>query len=852
MSRIVKKIDAKFMINRLKYTTAIALIAITGSAAIASAQQEQTVNENAPATHGAAALPSAAPTVSAASYTNLMKALGRLKPAGATGPGSTSALIGGGLETMPLHHLPPHPLGTRLAGESDSRTWPFYAGAARLGRPAVFRLSYLNAVSVMPEGSFLEVSINGEALYKGPIFASTEPKSIDIEIPPQLLALGYNAITVKANQRHRVDCTPDATYELWTDIVESGTGFITDGTESLLSTLADLPSVTPSADGKIRLRTLLPDRPSDAQIQNAFDLAQMVALAGDFASPVIEIGEGFGPGIDVFVGSKAELMARAPDLAEGLKGEGPFYVSAEPETGAIFVALVMDGDITRETMRKAVPVGDVQGTPLGLTTLAMFSPARIFEGRRTSLRGLGFQDEDFSGRLYRRSFQVNLSPDFYPADYDVVKLDLTAAYAPGLSSRSAMTVRVNGVTKTSIALGNTNGAVMKNKSIELALSSFKAGRNTIEIEARLNKDTDIAECVPLTGNAETSRFLLSPESTIVMPPIGHFGMLPDLGNTLRSGFPYVNTGNLGQTTIFMADRQEQTLAAAASIIAHLAGVAGQPVDFKLQTGFPRGDETNAIIVGELDAIPAVVTDTMRNIDGGKLRMQWQKTANAPVQPADGEKPAVDKLPTGSITALGQDGQPAEAAGPVTNPEEELRKFRERWTATGEQGSYLNILTGIQEAIAAKLVDAGLRQSADRLPDTLDVGESHLIVAQSLSPSGRGVWTLVTAKDALSLTVELERFLRPEPISEAKGLAIGFNAKTAAVINAGNADQRSGILGAKTFTNMRLVIAGWLSNNPFIYVIGLLSVVLLGGFTAHRFLMRHGRQDGHVTGTGEHG
>ncbi len=828
----------------LKQTTALALMCFLSAVPLVLAQ-DQAADKNADA------VSTAAPAVAPASYGNIMKALARLKPIGGSGNGIAGTMVGDGLTGMPLHHLPPHPLGIRLAGESDSRTWPFYAGASRLGRPAIFRLSYLNAVSVMPEGSFLEVSINGEPLYKGPIHASTEAASIDIEVPPQLLALGYNAITIKANQRHRVDCTPDATYELWTDIVESGTGFITDGTESLLSTLADLPSVTPSADGKVRLRALLPDRPSDAQIQNAFDLAQMVALAGDFASPVIEIGEGFGPGIDIFVGSKADLMARAPDLAESLKGEGPFYVSAEPETGAIFVALVMDGEITRETMRKAVPVGDVQGTPLGLQTLAMFSPARIFEGRRTSLRGLGFQDEDFSGRLYRRSFQVNLSPDFYPADYDVVKLDLTAAYAPGLSSRSAMTVRVNGVTKTSIALGNTSGAVMKNKSIELALSAFKAGRNTIEIEARLNKDTDIAECVPVAGSTEESRFLLSPESTIVMPPIGHFGMLPDLGNTLRSGFPYVNTKSLGLTTIFMADRQEQTLAAAASIIAHLAGVAGQPVNFKLQTGFPRGDETNAIIVGELNAIPAIVTDTMRNIDGGKLRMHWQKLDDAVLPPANGAEPVmVDKLPTGSIAAFAQDGSNAEAAGPVVNPEEELRKFRERWTSTDENGSYFGIFTIIQERIAAMLVDAGLRPSENRLPDVLDAAESNLVVAQSLSPSGRGVWTLITAKDALSLTVELERFLRPEPISEATGLAIGFNAKTATVLNAGTADIRAGILGEKSFVNMRLVIAGWLSNNPFVYVFGLLSIVLLGGWIAHRFLMGHGRQNGHVTGTGD--
>jgi cellulose synthase operon protein B len=832
---------------------ALAMVTLAATMALpiakAEAQQAATAAENAPASNGASALPQA-PTVSAREFPNLLKAIQRLKPNSAVGPGATNATVGGGLSASPLHHLPPHPLGTRLSGESDSRTWPFYAGANQLGRPATFRLSYMNAVAVMPEGSFIEVFVNGEIVQKMPIHASVEPSTIDIEVPAQLLALGYNAITVKASQRHRVDCSPAATYELWTDIIENGTGFVTDGTESLVSTVADLPSVTPSADGKIRLRTLLPDRPSDQKVQNAFDLAQMIALAGDFSSPVIEIGEGFGPGIDLFVGSRAELMARAPDLAEMLTGPGPFHVVAEPQTGAIFVALIMEGEITRETMRKAVPIGKVQGTPLGLQTLAMFSPARIFEGRRTTLRALGFQDEEFAGRLYRRSFQLNLSPDFYPADYDVVKLDLTGAYAPGLSSRSAMTVRVNGITKTSIALGNARGATFKNKSIELALSAFKAGRNTIEVEAWLSKDGDVAECVPLTGNAETPRFMLSPDSTIIMPSIAHFGLLPDLGNSLRSGFPYVGASSLGTTKVFMADRQEQTLAAAAATIAHLASVAGQPVDFELQTGFPRGDESNAIIIGEIDAIPAVVTDTMSHIDGGKLRMKWQKPRSGQGSPeAEGQ---VDTMPTSAITTLGEGGAGETPGAPVVNPEEELRKFRERWTDTGESGGYLNILHGVQERIATILIDAGLRESADRLPDVLDPAASSLLVAQSLSPAGRGVWTLVTAKDAPSLTGELERFLRPEPISQATGLAVGFSAKTALVVNAGNPDLRSGILGKRSFGNLRLVIAGWLSNNPFVYVVGLLSAVLLGGLISHRFLQRHGRQDGHVTGTGLHG
>jgi hypothetical protein len=822
------------LLRTLSAATALAVILAVGQAI------RPAVAQDAPA----------ATLVDPGDFTNIKRAIERLKPAGKLQGGATAATIGDGLQGVRLHHLAPHPLGPRLSGESDSRTWPFHAGASELGRPAVFRLAYMNAVSIMPEGSFLEVLVNGERVHRQPIQATVEPSQIDIEIPANLLALGYNAITVKATQRHRVDCTPDATYELWTDIVESATGFLKDGTETLVSSLADLPAVTPSEDGKVRLRTLLPDRPTDQQVQNAFDLAQIIALAGDFASPVIEIGEGFGPGIDLFVGSAEELRARAPDLADSLTGPGPFHIVAEPQTGAIFVALVMEGDITREAMRKAVPIGEVNGTPLGLQTLAMFSPARIFEGRRTTLRALGFQNEEFSGRLYRRSFQINLSPDFYPADYDVVRLNLSGAYVSGLSSRSAMTVRVNGVTKTSIALGNTNGAVLRNKQIELALSAFKAGRNQVEIEARLAREGDVPECMALTGADAEPRFMLSPDSTIIMPPIAHFGMLPDLGNSLRSGFPYVSASTTTPATVFIADREEQTLSAAASIIAHLAGVSGQPIPFKLQTGLPRGDEDNAIIVGAINAIPAAVTDLMPALNASQLRQAW--VAAAPSAPADEAAPAIDTLPTNSIAAFAQEAADGATLEGVTDPEAELRRFRERWTTTEESSGLVSIMHRTQEWIAAALADAGLKEGAEELPARLEAGESRLAVAQNLSPGGRGVWTVFTAPDALTLSSELQRFLRPEPIAGVSGMAVGFSSKTAEILNAGAPDTRAGILGSSSFGNMRLVIAGWLSNNPFVYVGGLIGLVLIGGLSANRFLMRNGRQDGHVTGTGEHG
>lgn len=781
-------------------------------------------------------------------YSKILGALDKLKPS-ITGRGAvTGAFVGGAFAPAQLRHLPAHPLGNRLAGESDSRTWPFYVSAAQLGKPAVFRLSYMNAVSVMPESSELALYINGERIHQMPILSSVEPSQTDIVIPAELLALGYNAITVAATQRHRVDCSPNATFELWTDIIESGTGFVTSDLGYNIASLADLPSVILSADGKVRIRALLPDKPTDVQLRNFYDFAQMIALAGDFKSPVVEIGESFGPGIDMFVGSRAELMARAPDLADELVGPGPFYIVSNQDTGTLFLALIIEGEITPDSLRRAVPIAEVQGTPLGIQTLATFSPARVYEGRRTTLRALGFQDEEFKGRLYRRSFKVALSPDFYPADYDVVRLSLSAAYMPGLSRKSGITVRVNGVTNTSIVLGNANGDVFTNKGIELALSAFKAGQNTIEIEASLARATDTSECPLGTVANEPARFMLSPESAILMPEIAHFGLLPNLGNALRSGFPHIGTSDLGETAVFLGNREPGTLSAAGSVIAHLASVAGRPMNFVVRTGFPRGDETNAIILGPLNELAGGVVENLEFVDVGKTRVAWSKSDL--LQPGDGEAPVeVDASPTGAVGDIPELAAPADAAAAASR---DLESFRAKWTGERNESAQYPTLHKAQEWLTNMLADVGVSQSANDLPARLNGETSELIVTQSLAPSGRGAWTVFTARDANSLATQMERFLRPEPVSQIEGQAVGFDAKTADLVNAGIAASGSGVLGAKSFTNLRLVFAGWLSNNPLIYLVMIVSAIGLAGVAANRFLKTSGRQDGHMTGTGSHG
>ena len=782
----------------------------------------------------------------AQTYDKTLSALDALRPLSTPMNETTGAFVGGGFAASQLRHLPAHPLGSRLAGESDSRTWPFYVSAAQIGKSATFRLSYMNAVAVMPEGSVMDVYVNGDKVHSMAIISSIEPSQVDITIPPQLTSVGYNAVTVSVRQRHRVDCSPLATYELWTDIVDNGTGFVDAGGSNMISSLADLPAVTLSADGKVRIRALLPDKPSDQTLQNFFDFAQMITLAGGFNSPVIEIGESFGPGIDIFVGTHAELSTRAPDLAGELNGPGPFYIVSNADTGTMFMAMVTDEPLTRGELRSAVPIAEVQGSPLGLQALAAFSPARVYEGRTTTLRALGFRDEEFNGRLYRRSFQVVLSPDFYPADYDVVKLNLSAAYAPGLSRKSGMAVLVNGVTNTSIALSNTNGDIFENKGIELALSAFKAGQNRIEIETFLIKEEDTEDCpVNISASEEPARFLLSPSSSIELPNVAHFGLLPDLGNTLRSGFPHVGASEIGETEIFLGNRDEGTLSAAGSVVAHLAASAGQPVNFVVKTGFPRGDESNAIMIGAVNELSQNVTQNMSFVDMSATRVAWTQPRQLETLDPNGTEITVDTAPTGALE-LSADGSDDDAAS------EELKRFREKWTGDAAERARFPVLHRLQERITGWLADAGGAKSDGQLPMRLNGETSDLIITQDLAPSGRGVWTTITARDSNELSLQLERFLRPEPISLTTGQAVGFSARTADIINAGHPEKRSGILGAHSFTNLRLVVAGWLSNNPVIYLLIISVAIIIGGLAANRFLKTSGRQDGHATGTGEHG
>ncbi len=122
----------------------------------------------------------------------------------------------------PLRPFPALSSSLRLSGEESDLQWPVYLTEAQSREHLRLRIGYLAAISVVPDASFLTAKVNGVAVGRSEIKAPGAIRIIEFDIPGDLLKPGYNALEIAGVQRHRVDCSLDATYELWTQIDRPG------------------------------------------------------------------------------------------------------------------------------------------------------------------------------------------------------------------------------------------------------------------------------------------------------------------------------------------------------------------------------------------------------------------------------------------------------------------------------------------------------------------------------------------------------------------------------------------------------------------------------------------------------
>jgi len=211
-----------------------------------------------------------------------------------------------------LHRFGPDRLQLRFEGETSAKSWPIYVTAAEAQTRARIHLGFTNAISVMPEASNLSISVNDVAVAQTPIAAATDPGALDVELPRGLLSQGFNNIRVAVTQRHRVDCSMEATYELWTQIDPASSGLAFPGVaDPHIEMLDDLAAISPDASGATTIRLVLPDEADATAFDNAVRAVEAVAIRAGVQRPRVEVvgGVGDSAGLYVLAGQRGYLTS---------------------------------------------------------------------------------------------------------------------------------------------------------------------------------------------------------------------------------------------------------------------------------------------------------------------------------------------------------------------------------------------------------------------------------------------------------------------------------------------------------------------------------------------------------------
>jgi hypothetical protein len=727
--------------------------------------------------------------------------------------------------------LPAAARDLEFAGEYARRSFAVHLTDAEAASARELRLKISDrAVSVLPETAGLFAFVNGRPVgaLAGPDIAG----GADIRLPlvPAQLVPGFNEIRLEARQGHRVDCTVESGYELWTRLDPSQSGIVYGQPQAAprgADAVTDILQIN-GAPGQLRL--VLPGETDDRVAGAAVRAAQAIALAGRSWRPAVSVtgAPEPGPGTNVrFVG---------PGEAEGLAAAGATEliggVFAAPRVGEpdkrdlVFVA----GSASAIDRLSDALVGTdgrtASGTREGLAVLGSAFGVPIVEEQPMPLSGFGVGPIEFGGRRLTEEVRVTLPADFFASGYSTVRLTLNGRYNPGLTPDSVLRIRVNDAVAGAVPLSSIGG-LWNGHEVQLPLSMFHAGANTVQFEGLLTAEGDVA-CDPLAAGGGGTRITLDPTTSLTFPRLARVGNMPEIGATLVAGWPYTARGSA--VPFWVADDDPRMLGAAATVAAQLAVAQGRAVPVTVNFRVPVGADESGFVFAPVNQLPEWLNAPLRD-DPAFATDRANALASKVVttaQVATDDKPAVVTLGTEAAPS----GDEA-TAGPVDFLKEQLVRLQ-----TGElserSGDLLaglgrtvhNLQNGIvsREILMPGAADMVVFQTAD-LPLGISVGDA--IFRAGALPN---VWTVFTGDSIQAISGGVRRVADEQRWNQLSGrLAVVRDGSTR--IDALPAD-RQVMTATRPFTvsNARLALAGWFSRNtPFFAQLMIGACVVVGLF-----------------------
>ena len=715
-------------------------------------------------------------------------------------------------ERKDIRRLPVGLKSFRFDGEWDEREWPVYLTDAQARDAASFQVVAQSSISVLPDASSLTLSINDTVVGRQRLGASSGYSKLGFDLPKGLLQSGFNLIRLKAEQRHRVDCSLPATYELLTAVKPEQTGLVFAGErgQSGVEHVADMAAIAPRGDGAAVIRILMTGKLTPDMAGRAIKASQIVAVSSGSLQPLVEFGPAGtdGSGLDLVVGSLEELRAIA-DFADFGAVTGPRYgfLPQRPNRPPTFVITGLNGaDLDQAIERLALETQALKprGTEAGKRA-AMRQAGRQASGDREAMEfsEAGFGGAIFSGRLLRLGLDVAMPMDFMGADYDRMTLQLAGSYSDALDRDARVLVSINGANAAMQPLARSGARDLSLNRMFLPLGLMRPGLNRIDITAEVPAPADVT-CLHRAG-AEANRLQLHDRSELTLPKVARVGRAPDLAMTAAGGFPFQQEG--ARPILFVPNPDRATMSAAATLAARLAVAGRRPLDFAFTMTAPALDAGEVLMVSPAPTLDPKLMQAA-GLDPERVRLAWRNERKKP-----GSK---DLRPVALGAArhcdfLGEDPPAAakvEAKVAPATPSFSLASFEASFKIPAS-------LFGSKNTPDARTLEmSALSQS------------SVLTMSQAFpTDDARNLWTLVTAPDAALLKAGVDCLTHPGIWNSVSGRLSAL--QTDEKIHSVRDDEGLRYMAPASWSpgNLRLIGAAWLSLNAMTYVAACVGLAL---------------------------
>jgi hypothetical protein len=711
-----------------------------------------------------------------------------------------------------------------LRGELASSETAVFLSASETLRASAFRVGFSNAVSNLPDGSRLAVRINDQLIGDVQLNASARLGQATFPVPPGLLVPGYNAVRFTANQRHRVDCSVNATYELWTEISPLQTGFLNIPVTPQPKRLGDLAMLSGVAAGQTPIRIRANDGVTAAALDQAMRAANAIILAGAITHPQIEVSSepGTGPGIDLIIGDQGV----APQGAKLESELGLYY--ATDASGERSIISIQDGpgssiDATLQRIEAFAAQKLRPGSKAGQRAIANGIGRRVVSDTSFSFSELGMDARPFDGHLLELKSRFTLPPDFFPAHYGAARLSLGSAFMGEAASSRRISIRVNDQIAAIVPIVKPGQVGLDTRTIELPLRSFKSGANVVSVEANL-ADSDAA-CDATQPVRNPARLVIAPDSRISFGKLARAASYPNLSATLSHGFPY-SDGRVPMA-VNVSNQDTAYLNGAMTWVGRMVASAQMPI----ATAFRFGPADTAGVSGMFFGAPSEAPHPLE-LPGTPVAAAGGlvvTSANAQTRPAT----------TGDDTTNLFE-MPAAGAGQPSSLFGSIQSVSDAFDLSSVAKSVRRLASGDFSKVTASLQDFGLMErSVVQNASAMENTEGALLIRQTVQSINGG--SMLRGFFSSEKPVVQTFVLSPDPAKYAELIEKATNDQNWARFTGDGAVLRMDDWGPQnvfsqdriyvasddvTPGNLRLVAAGWLSLNQGYYLLTLAGLVIL--------------------------